>query len=530
MHEVLYTKWRPMSFDDVIAQRHITDTLKKQVISGHTAHAYLFTGSRGTGKTTCARILAKAVNCLSPENGNPCRKCDICVDADKFALPDILEIDAASNNGVDDIRELRDGAVFTPERCRCKIYIIDEVHMLSISAFNALLKILEEPPGYVKFILATTEVHKIPATILSRCQRFDFKRIKPQDIAERLKYVAENEDFTLTEDAALLIAKLADGGMRDALSLLERCAALSDNIDEEAVSSCAGVSGNEAVYELLEALVDLKITAVLEIIAQQYYMSKDMQRLCSEIILKLRNIMLLKASAGDTSLLECMPNETDKIRLLSEKLSLEKVLSMLDLLQSCAERLAKAANKRLELEMSMIKLCKADSVGKAKANEPVMSSELSERLEQLEKQLECRSVQTAAAEPPPNLPQEQQVDFSKLRPEDFRKLAQWNEIIEKLYEISPSVAGSLAGSAAFENGNVLLIRARNTFFLELLRQKENAAALGEVAFNVTGKHYVIRGKADKTSRPDERRAMKLIEKANSAGVETQIITKKESTE
>ena len=222
MYKALYRKWRPLTFDDVISQQQTTETLKNQITSEKTAHAYLFTGSRGTGKTTCARILAKAVNCRSMKDGNPCLECDICRDADTGALTDIIEIDAASNNGVDDIRDLRDGAVYMPERGKYKVYIIDEVHMLSPSAFNALLKIMEEPPAYVKFILATTEIHKVPATIASRCQRYDFRRIKPDDIASRLTYIAQQENIDLTPDGAALIARLADGGMRDAVSLLDR--------------------------------------------------------------------------------------------------------------------------------------------------------------------------------------------------------------------------------------------------------------------------------------------------------------------
>ena len=221
MYKALYRKWRPLTFDDVISQQHITDTLKNQIKNDKTAHAYLFTGSRGTGKTTCARILAKAVNCPNMKDGSPCLECDICRDADEGALTDIIEIDAASNNGVGDIRDLRDGAIYSPERCRYKVYIIDEVHMLSIQAFNALLKIMEEPPEYVKFILATTEIQKVPATITSRCQRYDFRRIKQKDIAARLLYIASQEEIDLTEDGADMIAKIADGGMRDAVSLLD---------------------------------------------------------------------------------------------------------------------------------------------------------------------------------------------------------------------------------------------------------------------------------------------------------------------
>ena len=241
IYKALYRKWRPLSFDDVISQPHITTTLKNQIKSGRTAHAYLFTGSRGTGKTTCARIFAKAVNCLDESDGNPCLECSVCHDADNFALSDIIEIDAASNNGVDDIRGLRDGAAYTPERCRYKVYIIDEVHMLTPNAFNALLKIMEEPPEYVKFILATTEVHKVPATISSRCQRFDFRRILPDDITKRLLYIADQENISLDEKAARFIAKLSDGGMRDALSLLDQCAAFSSNIDSDTFSAAAGI-------------------------------------------------------------------------------------------------------------------------------------------------------------------------------------------------------------------------------------------------------------------------------------------------
>ena len=254
MYQALYRKWRPRTFDDVISQPHITTTLKNQIQSGKTAHAYLFTGSRGTGKTTCARIFAKAINCLHATDGNPCQQCEICRDAEAFSLSDIIEIDAASNNGVDDIRELRDGAVYTPERCKYKVYIIDEVHMLSQSAFNALLKIMEEPPAFVKFILATTEIHKVPATIVSRCQRFDFRRILPEDITARLLYIAGEEQLTLDAQAARLIARLSDGGMRDALSLLDQCAAYDSNITLDTVSAAAGIAGRDALFDLLDAM------------------------------------------------------------------------------------------------------------------------------------------------------------------------------------------------------------------------------------------------------------------------------------
>ena len=255
MYQALYRKWRPRSFDDVISQPHITTALRNQIREGRTAHAYLFTGSRGTGKTTCARILAKAVNCThSAETGNPCLACDICRDAELGALGDIIEIDAASNSSVEDIRDLREGTVYLPERCRYKVYIIDEVHMLSPSAWGALLKVMEEPPEYVKFILATTEVHKVPATIISRCQRYDFHRIRTADIAARLQHIAEAEQIALEPEAAQLIAHLSDGGMRDALSLLDQCASCGDQITPAFVTATAGVAGRDSIFAILEAI------------------------------------------------------------------------------------------------------------------------------------------------------------------------------------------------------------------------------------------------------------------------------------
>ena len=309
MYKALYRKYRPMTFDDVVSQHHITTTLKNQLINGKTAHAYLFTGSRGTGKTTCARILAKALNCLNPKDGNPCLECEICRDADEGALADIIEIDAASNNGVDDVRDLRDGAVYTAERCKYKIYIIDEVHMLTREAFNALLKIMEEPPPHVKFILATTEIHKVLPTILSRCQRYDFRRILPSDIQDRLMDVAQKENITLDPEAAELIAKTADGGMRDALSLLDQCIAFSENVTVDIVSNAAGIAGREPVYDILDAVADHDAAKAAAVVDMLYGMSKDMQKLCDELIARFRDVMLAKAVPENLDLLVCMPSE-----------------------------------------------------------------------------------------------------------------------------------------------------------------------------------------------------------------------------
>ena len=382
MYQALYRKWRPRTFDDVISQPHITTTLKNQIQSGKTAHAYLFTGSRGTGKTTCARIFAKAINCLHATDGNPCQQCEICRDAEAFSLSDIIEIDAASNNGVDDIRELRDGAVYTPERCKYKVYIIDEVHMLSQSAFNALLKIMEEPPAFVKFILATTEIHKVPATIVSRCQRFDFRRILPEDITARLLYIAGEEQLTLDAQAARLIARLSDGGMRDALSLLDQCAAYDSNITLDTVSAAAGIAGRDALFDLLDAMTQSDPAKAVRILDELYAKSKDMLRLCEELIAQLRNVMLLHVTNGDTSLLACMPEEITRLEGIRSAMPLQQVIDRLSVLQACNERLGRAINKRVELELCLIRLCSPQI--SQKSPQTLDNSQIYDKIKQLE--------------------------------------------------------------------------------------------------------------------------------------------------
>ena len=301
MYRAFYRKYRPSTFTSVVGQEHITKTLENAVKSGKTSHAYLFTGSRGTGKTSCAKILSKAVNCLNPVDGNPCNECEICRGIDNGSILDIIEIDAASNNGVDNIRDLREEANFTPANAKFRVYIIDEVHMLSIGAFNALLKTLEEPPAHVIFILATTEVHKLPSTILSRCQRFDFKRIEPEAIAERLKEVALKENLTLADDGAMLIARIADGAMRDALSLLDRCSSVEGVIDSTAVAKSAGLAGREYIFELCDSIIEKNPAKALEIVDKLYNDSCDMSvlsqslQVISEILWFQKPLKILRA-------------------------------------------------------------------------------------------------------------------------------------------------------------------------------------------------------------------------------------------
>jgi DNA polymerase-3 subunit gamma/tau len=518
-----------MSFDDVISQQHITDTLKNQIVSGKTAHAYLFTGSRGTGKTTCARILAKAVNCRNMHDGNPCLECDICRDADSGALTDIIEIDAASNNGVDDIRDLRDGAVYTPERGKYKIYIIDEVHMLSVSAFNALLKIMEEPPEYVKFILATTEIHKVPATIASRCQRYDFRRIKAEDIAERLLYIASQENINLTDDGAALIAKLADGGMRDAVSLLDQCSVCADIINAQTVSNAAGIAGREYLYEILEAVSDGDTAKALAVTGSLYDMSKDLTRLCEELIMQLRNVMLLKVSPETADkLIICMPDELSKLKALAEKNGLDTVMNRLSLLQDCRERMAKVMNRRVEFEMTLIKLC-----GNLNNNaETIDNSEIYDKIKQLEKKIaeapvtahtaakapEVLSANSPATEAEP-IPS---VDLKKLSPGDLISCNNWDTVLEEFRKVNPSVAGSLEGSTAATAGNVIFITAQNRFFITLFKNKENAVSLGETIARVLGQRFVIRARCAVSKEQQQSMAEQLVKKAIDSSIETAV--------
>lgn len=357
MYQVLYRKYRPKVFADVYGQEHITSTLINEIKEGRVSHAYLFTGSRGTGKTTCAKILAKAVNCEHNETGEPCNECEICKGLDDGTIYDVVEIDAASNNGVDNIRDLREEANYTPSRGKYRVFIIDEVHMLSTGAFNALLKTLEEPPEHVIFILATTEVHKLPATILSRCQRFDFKRIQPETMAIRLKQVAGFENMRLSDEAAVLIARIADGGMRDALSILDQCAGRSKDIDEKLVSEVAGIAGREALYELSQAVAAKNSGAALDIIAKLHANSYDMERICVEMINHYRNFLIVKTVNKNRGLIICTDDEYNSIVTGAQDYTLPQVINALDLFQDTLVKIKGGANSRIEMEMSFIKLC-----------------------------------------------------------------------------------------------------------------------------------------------------------------------------
>ena len=356
MYQALYRKWRPAVFEDVVGQSAIVSALKNQVATGRVGHAYLFTGTRGTGKTTCARIFAKAVNCTNPHAGNPCGECAICRGVDDGSILDVIEIDAASNNGVDSIRDLRDETAYTPSLCRYKVYIIDEVHMLSTAAFNALLKTMEEPPSHVIFILATTEIHKVPATILSRCQRYDFGRIRPEDIAGRVRYVAQQENLELDEAAAMLIARLADGALRDALSILDTCAGMSKQIDEELVRRMAGVTDRSYLFAISDAVTAKDPARALAEIAQLRQRSVDLRRLCEELISHYRNLMLA-AMPGGKALLTGVSGEEESLYLQKcSQVPLAKAVQAIRSLGSALEKMSRGTDPRIELELALFSL------------------------------------------------------------------------------------------------------------------------------------------------------------------------------
>lgn len=524
MYRVLYRKWRPQTFEEVYGQPHITATLKNELVSGRVAHAYLFTGSRGTGKTTCAKILSKAVNCLSPHDGNPCNECEICRGIDNGSVLDVIEIDAASNNGVDNIRDLRDEANFTPVKAKYRVYIIDEVHMLSVGAFNALLKILEEPPEHVIFILATTEVHKLPATILSRCQRFDFKRITPEDICARLQYVAQHENITLDSDAAQLIAKVADGALRDALSLLDRCCAVDEHITGEVVTKSAGLAGRDYLMRLSECIIDHDCSSALGIINELHMNSCDMERLCSEFMFHLRDLMIVKTVRSADDILIATDDELKSLKSLAGRFSLEELLYDLSVIEETFSNIKRASNKRIPLEMAFVRLCSEELDTK--------NDSLLRRISALEAKLTSGSPSSANAAIPAsetaapsnfesqlntqNKPSDMSVtEKEKIEPEKAQDpvsvsglavsdgqalestngetilFPRWAEVMDELKKTDMPLVGILNGASGYQRDNFILIKSDNPALSSFIRKDMHAAFLMKAVLAVTGKHYKI---------------------------------------
>lgn len=361
MYQALYRKYRPQTFDDVVGQSAVTQTLKNQLLSGHMSHAYLFTGSRGTGKTSCARILAKAVNCQNPQQGNPCNCCDACRSIDAGTCMDVLEIDAASNNGVDNVRDLRDDAVYTPSEVKKRVYIIDEVHMLSTSAFNALLKIIEEPPEHLLFVLATTELHKVPATILSRCQRFSFRRISQEDIASRLQYVSYQENIDLDDSAAKVLSRMSDGGMRDALSLLDQCASATvGELNAQRVYACLGIAGEQSCGEMMERIAQHDTRGVLTLFDRLYAEGKDVAAMLDELCCLTRDLCLLKTAPGSGISMLSGVTEDSTAKKLTAAFTAGELTRMMTVLQDTLSGFSKGGSRRMEAELCLIKLCQPE--------------------------------------------------------------------------------------------------------------------------------------------------------------------------
>ena len=492
MAQALYRKYRPKDFDNVVGQEHITTVLKNEMAAGKLAHAYLFVGSRGTGKTSCAKIVAKAVNCLNPKDGNPCGECEICRGIDSGAILDVEEIDAASNNGVDSIRDLRDEAAFTPAVAKYRVYIIDEVHMLSTSAFNALLKILEEPPEHIIFILATTEIQKVLPTIISRCQRFDFRRIESDVIAGRLETVCRAEGVELDRDAAILIARLSDGGMRDALSLLDVCVSRSGAVSAETVAQAAGLAGSEHLFDLAELMIEKDPGKLLEKASELFQKSMEPQRLCEQLAGHFRNLMLAKTIPDPSDLISCLPSEIGRLREQAGKLSLAEIMNGLSVLQEALAKMSRSTVKRAELELSLIRLCSPMRDGGAGAGAAGLAA-LLERVERLEAALADGAAEgrlkpapaSARLKEPDGIPEPASVTdslhglekppaerASRGKAAEAVPFAAWPEVLDALSELNPSVSGMLAGSKAFDDGRRILIDVQNPILLDMLKSNE----------------------------------------------------------
>ena len=542
MYQVLYRKYRPRVFADVYGQDHVTSTLKNEIKEGRISHAYLFTGSRGTGKTTCAKILAKAVNCPNAVDGEPCNACEICKGLDSGTIYDVVEIDAASNNGVDNIRDLREEVNYTPTRGKYRVYIIDEVHMLSTGAFNALLKTLEEPPAHVIFILATTEVHKLPATILSRCQRFDFKRIQPETMAVRLQQVAGLEGMELAPDAATLIARIADGALRDGLSILDQCAGRSKQITAQLVSEVAGLAGREALYRLSDAVLARDSSAAVEELAQLHENSYDMERLCVEMINHFRNFMMVKTVKKSRELIICTDDEYKHIEESAGQFTLAQILRGLDLFQSTLVKIKGGATPRIEMEMAFIRLC-----------EPKLETDpdaINQRLSALERAVQngmpatsVKAVQSPApaARPAPTqptvpptpqptpaaaapAPEPEPVPATSAEPvsapvpepapvqpeppvplepadaapspapaadSEQQLFMQWADLMEILHRTDIALFGVLSGSQGYTRGEFFLIDSPNPTIKEFIKISTHAKAIRAALHELTGHNYKL---------------------------------------
>ena len=502
-YQALYRKYRPQTFDDVSGQMAVTQTLKTQLLSGRMSHAYLFTGSRGTGKTSCAKILAKAVNCLNPDNGNPCNCCEACKAIDSGSCMDVLEIDAASNNGVDNVRDLRDDAIYTPSQVKMRVYIIDEVHMLSISAFNALLKIIEEPPEHLLFILATTELHKVPATILSRCQRFSFRRISQEDIAARLQFVAYQENIDLDDGAARVLARLADGGMRDGLSLLDQCAsATTGELTAERVYACLGIAGEQKCGELMGYIAAHNTKSTLELFNRLYTEGKDLSAMMDELACLCRDLLVMKTAGGaGITMLSGVASDREVLEL-TKQLSSAELVRMMNLIQATLSGFTRSASRRMDAELCLLEMCQPELSLDAKA--------LNARLTRLEEQLKSgQFVVTAPAQKAakvqetddydddrPPLPGDEDAPPSEEEPavqQTETPVGFWSELCGAVRkELKPPISGFFAATpnAPVQGalmGNTLELRCSNSFTAQMLDRPDILEVVSRKASAMMGR-------------------------------------------
>ena len=524
-YQALYRKYRPQTFDDVSGQLAVTQTLKTQLVSGKMSHAYLFTGSRGTGKTSCAKILAKAVNCLNPQDGNPCNCCSACRAIDSGACMDVLEIDAASNNGVDNVRDLRDDAIYTPSQVKMRVYIIDEVHMLSISAFNALLKIIEEPPEHLLFILATTELHKVPATILSRCQRFSFRRISQEDIAARLQYVAYQENIDLDDSAARVLARMADGGMRDGLSLLDQCASATvGELTAERVYACLGIAGEQKCAELMGYIAAHDTKNALSLFNRLYADGKDVRALLDELACLTRDLLILKtAPEAGITMLSGVAADSEAAALVKQFASGELV-RMMDVLEKTMQNFTVSVSRRLDAELCILSLCQPELQLDAKA--------LNARLSRLEEQLKSGAFVAAAPaanvvapqqeedEERPPMPTDDDAPPSQepqmpAQPKDEAPLGFWTELVSAIrQELKPPISGFFVATPnapvqGSVQGKQVVLRCANSFTLEMINKPEILALVGRKASVILGRP-VSATAVDKNAKPENNARMEQL--------------------
>lgn len=493
MYRALYRKWRPVDFDDVWGQDQVTGILKYEVATGKLSHAYLFCGSRGTGKTSSAKILAKAVNCLSPREGNPCNECAACHSIDAGTATDVIEMDAASNTGVDDVRDIRDEIVFSPAELKYRVYIIDEVHMMTGSAFNALLKTLEEPPSHVIFILATTELHKLPATIISRCQRFDFRRISTDVLSRRLMHIAKSEGIALTEGGARMLSRLAVGGMRDAISLFELCAGMKEKIDEALVAEVCGGGDRTLSYTLIEAILHRDYETIYGTIRDLVMSSRDLTVFWRDLIDGYRDMMVAKTANNAAEYLDLTDAETERLRALSGGFSLEQLVYHSRVLEDALTRMQRpGAPRRATAELALIRLCEPKLSG---SDESLLA-----RLAELESKLvllQGGALTLAPSAQATDAPQKQssalkEVATDSVPPKkeasapqpavEYRAFNGWQEVIEEVTKVNPPLSAPLNGSrAAISPDGVLIVRVGNPFFLTLLSREEARATIRAIA-------------------------------------------------